>query len=256
MLISITEQCHMGCPHCMDNATPEGNHMSMNTFMDAIQFFNKYGGIECIITGGEPTENPLWIEMLEYALKNANGSTGTNIAHVTLTTNAMRIANNRDIQTYLMLLMQKYDGKLAVQVTHVDGLYPLGVDLSSNFFKCSLVTVCTEIEAMYPLGRARENNLPWQSKCSKCFNIRSAVRTYQSLDMATFLLATKMKFCTPRVNWNGDLKLGESRLCPTVCTIYDDNETIVKNICNFKCRGCDIINKNLPLTHLKAIGEA
>lgn len=255
MLISITEQCRMGCPHCMDNATPEGNHMSMDTFRDAIEFFNKYGGIECIITGGEPTENPMWIKMVRYALEHTHGSTGSNIAHVTLTTNAMNITNNRDIQNYLMLLMQKYNGKLSVQVTHVKGLYPIDVDLSDAFFSCSSVAVCTEIEAMYPLGRARENNLPWQSKCSKCFNIRSAVRTYKSLNVATFLLATKMKFCTPRINWNGDVKLGESRICPTVCSIYDDNETIIRNICNFKCGGCDIINKSLPKNYLEAIGE-
>ena len=119
MIISITESCHMGCSHCMDDARPCDKHMSMRTFQDAISFFNQFGGIECLITGGEPTDNPEWIKMLEYALEHAHGSTGTGIAHITLTTNAMNIANNRDIQTYLLLLMQRYPGKLNIQVTHI-----------------------------------------------------------------------------------------------------------------------------------------
>lgn len=38
MIISITESCHMGCSHCMDDAKPCEKHMSMRTFQDAISF--------------------------------------------------------------------------------------------------------------------------------------------------------------------------------------------------------------------------
>lgn len=255
MIISITESCHMGCSHCMDDARPCDKHMSMRTFQDAISFFNQFGGIECLITGGEPTDNPEWIKMLEYALEHAHGSTGTGIAHITLTTNAMNIANNRDIQTYLLLLMQRYPGKLNIQVTHVDQYYPHHVDLSQSFFHCGPVVVCNSIEAIYPMGRARDNKMPWQAKCSKCFNIRSATRSFRDLSKASIMLAMRGKFCTPQVSINGDVKLGESTLCPPCSSIYTGTEQLINDICNFHCSGCDMINKHLTPEQRKAIGE-
>lgn len=256
MLLSITNSCHMGCMHCMDDAKPCEEHMNFKTFIDAVSFFNQMGGIELVITGGEPTDNPEWMHMLKYALDTAHGSSGAGYAHITLTTNGMTIANNKDIQVYLLTLFEKYTGKLTVQVTHVDEYYPQVVNLDQKFFDLAPhVVVCKKIEAMYPMGRARKNNLPWSSKCSKCFNIRSAVRHFDSLATATLTLALKEKFCTPQVDIYGNIKLGESCLCPVVSNIYNSTEKIIKDIKNFKCSGCDIINKNLPKEYLMAIGE-
>ena len=255
MLLKITRSCHMGCIHCLDDAIPCNDHMDMKTFQDAIDFFNQFGGIELIISGGEPTDNPLWANMIRYALDNTYGSTGTGICHVTLATNGMNIADNIDAQNYLMTLMDRYGDKFSIQVTHVDAYYPQKVDLSSNFFKLRNVVVCKEIEAMYPIGRARDNNLPWSSKCSKCFNIRSAVRSIGDLANATLMLNLKNKFCTPQIDIHGNIKLGESRLCPVASSIYKPIEQIVSDICNFTCSRCDIINQKLPESYLNAIGE-
>lgn len=255
MIISITESCHMGCSHCMDDAKPCDKHMSMRTFQDAISFFNQFGGIECLLTGGEPTDNPEWIKMLEYALERAHGSTGTGVAHITLATNGMNITNKRDIQNYLLLLMQRYPGKLNIQVTHVDQYYPHHIDLSQDFFHCGQVTVCDSIEAIYPMGRAKDNKLSWRAKCSKCFNIRSATRSFRDLNKASIMLAMMGKFCTPQVSINGEVKLGESTLCPPCSSIYTGTEQLINDICNFHCNGCDMINKHLTPEQRKAIGE-
>lgn len=252
MIISITESCHMGCSHCMDDAKPCMKHMTMKIFQDAIGAFNQFGGIECLITGGEPTENPEWLDMLRYALDRAHGSTGTGIAHITLATNGMNIAKSRDLQTYLMILMQKY-GNFNVQVTHVKEYYPIDVDFNTPFFNA--IGICTKIEAMYPMGRARDNKLPWQAKCSKCFNIRSATRHLQDVSKATFLLALKNKFCTPQISINGDIKLGESTLCPVCSSIYKGTGQITEDICNFTCHHCDMINNSLSKEQKQAIGE-
>lgn len=255
MIISITESCHMGCSHCMDDAKPCDKHMPMSVFEKAIDAFNRFGGIECLITGGEPTDNPEWLKMVEYALEHAHGSTGTDFAHVTLTTNGMNIAKNRDYQTYLLLLMQRYSGKLSVQVTHVDKYYPIDVDFSSTFFQCKHVVVCNNIEAIYPMGRARDNNIPWSAKSSKCFNIRSATRTLRDLSKATFMLVMLNKFCTPQISISGHIKLGESTLCPVCSSIYKSDAEIVEDICNFHCHHCDMINRRLSPEQLRAIGE-
>lgn len=252
MIISITESCHMGCSHCMDDAKPCDKHMSMRTFQDAISFFNQFGGIECLLTGGEPTDNPEWLEMLKYALERVHGSTGTGIAHITLATNGMNIAKDKDLQKYLTILMQKYDN-FNIQVTHVKEYYPIDVDFNTPFFDA--VGICTKIESMYPMGRARDNKLPWQVKCSKCFNIRSATRSFRDLNKASIMLAMMGKFCTPQISINGEVKLGESTLCPPCSSIYTGTEQLINDICNFHCNGCDMINKHLTPEQRKAIGE-
>jgi hypothetical protein len=237
----------------MDDAVPCDRHMSLSTFKDCMDFFNKYGGIECVITGGEPTDNPDWMDIVQYAVGTIKGSSGTGIAHVTLTTNAMNIVNNEEAQKFLSYLDRRYNKKLSLQITHIDDLYPIDVDFSEPFFKN--MTIIHELTSMYPMGRALKNNLSWSSKCSKCFNIRSAVRFHHKLDTATLLLASKLKFCTPQIDYQGYIKLGESCLCPKVSSIYKPIEDIIDDICNFTCRKCDMINKNLSDAQLEAIGE-
>ena len=252
MLISITEKCRMGCTHCMDVATPEGNDMTIETFEKAIEFLNKHSCPVGIITGGEPTENPLWLEMIEFALQNHKGVVGANI---TLATNGMNISGNQECQRRLLSLFEKYHSRFMIQITHVEKYYPIDVDFSDYFFQHPNVVICDQIEAIYPQGRAKENNLPYMSKGSKCFNLRSIVRQGKDLTNAIVLLAMSGRFCTPRVNWNGDIKLGESRLCPSVATIWDSDKFIVDKICDFRCHGCDIVNKQLDPKYLRAIGE-
>lgn len=41
MLLKITEKCSMGCTHCMNNATPDGQHMSEKVFDDSLDFLIK-----------------------------------------------------------------------------------------------------------------------------------------------------------------------------------------------------------------------
>jgi hypothetical protein len=239
----------------MDDAKPCNKHMSFETFKSAIDFFNHYGGVELVITGGEPTDNPSFIPMIIYALKHAYGSVGGNTCHVTLATNAMNIANDHDLQKYLLIFFDKYNDKFHIQVTHDDRYYPIPVDLSSNFFKMPNVIICKEVRHIYPMGRARDNNLPWQSQCSKCFNFRSLIRTTQSIDKACITLALYNKYCTPQISIDGKLKLGESTLCPVCSDINNSHDKIVEDILNFHCNQCDIINKNLTIEQKQAIGE-
>lgn len=38
MLIQITNRCHMGSSHCMQDATPKGRHMTDETFDQVMDF--------------------------------------------------------------------------------------------------------------------------------------------------------------------------------------------------------------------------
>lgn len=67
MLVQITERCQMGCPHCMNNSSLDGQHMSEEIFKKVLDFIVKYDPVEIFITGGEPTEHPLFCEFVRVA---------------------------------------------------------------------------------------------------------------------------------------------------------------------------------------------
>ena len=46
--------------------------------------------------------------------------------------------------------------------------------------------------------------------------------------------------CTPTISPSGDIKLGESRLCPPVASIYDPEDVIIEKINSFGCKKCEI----------------
>lgn len=60
MLLKITNQCHEGCSHCMENSLPTEPHMSWDTLNDAIAFMNFNKVSVVAVSGGEPTCDPEW----------------------------------------------------------------------------------------------------------------------------------------------------------------------------------------------------
>ena len=72
-----------------------------------------------------------------------------------------------------------------------------------------------------------------------------------SLSEIESVLGSRGKICTPHIGIDGAIKLGESDLCPPCASIYDDSNTIIEKIRNFKCSGCNHINDNLPEEYKK-----
>ena len=247
MIIKITEKCSMGCSHCMNNALPTGKHMDFNTFKDAIRFQKQYGGAFCIISGGEPGEHPEFLDFLKYALLNLPG------VFITVTTNGVWMA---DKYNTIANLYDVYDKNLWFQVTTVDEYYPTKINLDNPVYSIPNVIVCKEIENMYGQGRALTNHLEYHNKCSRCMNVRLVAHQLNThrLDVITSSLTIKGFFCTPHISITGDIKLGESDLCPVCSNIYKTEEEIVDDILNFHCHQCDHINKNLTQQCLDIIG--
>ena len=254
MLLSITERCRMGCSHCMDDAKPEGNDMDYKTFKDAIEFNFKYDNV-LIVTGGEPTEHPMFWKFMFYIVKNYNNSEHV----IIITTNGMNIDNDPSgiIYERMVKLNKIFKGLLYWQVSIVPEYYKIKINEDCNTFKVDNVQIDRELAGIYPQGRAVKNNIPIKNtKASKCFNLRSLIRNNKySFSNAITALRVTGKFCTPQISYDGKIKLGESLLCPPVSSIYDDIEDITNSIYNFKCSGCNILNDKLPYKYLKAIGE-
>lgn len=248
MMIKITEKCSMGCIHCMNNATPNGKHMDFDTFQRVINFQKMYGGPFCIITGGEPTEHPEFMAFLNYAANKLYG------CYITVTTNGVWMQSNEDKIKYLC---DHYGNQIMFQVTSDKRFYPTQIDLSLPVFKYGNVVVCEHVEHIYPQGRAVDNNLEWESKCCKCFNVRAITHQVVFKDLSTIIgmLAVKAKFCTPHISIDGHIKLGESDLCPNCSHIDKENHEIMDDILNFRCNGCSLVNQNVPKEYLSIIGE-
>lgn len=250
-MIKITERCTMGCPHCMNDAKPDGKDMDAVTFMNSLKFLrdNNLGREHLIITRGEPTEHSAFHGIILDLLPNFVKDNGCfNI--ITVTTNGENIQNNpMEFMNYIKIA--KRSGiNLMFQVSADVRYYPRRIQTHKRIFREEgFVLVDDCIEQIYPQGRALDNNMPWKSKCSKCFNVRSL--SHQLPESATLRdiekqLVARMKFCTPHIKVNGDIGLGESDLCPSCASIYDDMETIMEKIRKFKCHKCDHVNDNLP----------
>ena len=240
MMIKITEKCSMGCSHCMNNALPTGKHMDFSTFKDAIEFFKREGGHFLLLSGGEPGEHPEFKRFLTYACEELPR------AFLIVATNGTWMCDKNNNE-FIYKIYDKYKKRVMFQVTTVDEYYPKKIDTSLPVFKIPNVVVCREIENMYGQGRALTNHLDYHNKCSRCTNLRLVAHQIhpQSLKDIIDALEANLFYCTPFIDIRGDIKLGESDLCPTCSNIYKETKGVVKDIIDFDCHQCDHINKHL-----------
>lgn len=245
MLLELTEKCSMGCTHCMNNATPEGNHMTEETLDDCLDFIvqNRLH-THLIVTGGEPTEHPLFVQMITRIIGRLSQQDRTSV--VTITTNGFWCLEHQDIAQDIA----KGTSNVHVlwQVSTDDRFYPKKLDTTKRLWRQPGFVLCKQcVERVYPQGRALENKLPWEAKASKCLNVRALAKQLHNptlTDIVDRLLSNGF-FCTPTIHIDGGIGLGESALCPTCTSIYEPMQVIIDKIRTFRCHRCDFINEHL-----------
>lgn len=246
MLIKITEKCSMGCTHCMNNATPDGKHMTKATLRDVLRFVvNNQAYESLVITGGEPTEHPEFVKMMEIIIDTL-GQVGHEII-LTITTNGFWCLDN--IEACKHLNTRNANIILRWQVSTDSRYYPKELPLHKRLWREPEFVLCPDcVVQVYPQGRALQNSMPWQAKASKCFNVRAMLKQLPTKSIGVLVEAMLVRgyLCTPAIRIDGSIGLGESDLCPSVATIYDTEETIIQKIIDFKCHQCDFINDKLP----------
>lgn len=250
MLISITEKCRMGCSHCMDDARPDcENHMTREIFEKAVDFNFEYD-LTITITGGEPTEHPQFWEFMDILVGKMESCHAA-----TICTNGMNITD--DDLDKVVALRKKCKGMINFQVSSFKPYYPIQIDLDQKIFKHEAFFICTKLEKLEKRGRA-VNHPEWRftTKAPQCFNLRSCVRSCGFRD-GIMQLRSFAKFCTPQIAYDGQIKLGESCLCPPVGNIYDSESELTKKICMFtcKCPECHELLNKLPKQYKQAVGE-
>lgn len=250
MLIKITDKCSMGCSHCLSDCNSNGKHMSFETFQKVIRFnFDRAENSPILISGGEPTEHPEFEKFLSYvfAYKKFQEKEKSRIyPPIIVTTNGLWLSKHMD---FVKSLEENgiLSSDIMFQVVVDDRYYPIHVNeeiLSSS----ELILIGHNVPAIYPQGRALQNNISTERKSSNCFNVRAIAKQLESPTLENIIEMQNLRghMCTPHIDIDGNIKLGESRLC-TICSNIDKTDKeIVNDIINFQCHQCDFINKNLP----------
>jgi len=245
MLIRLTNKCRMGCKHCMiDAASPDGEHMDKEVFFEAIEFALKIGSKVVVISGGEPFEHPSFFSLMGDLAFFKNHRKFRQTMFVVTSNGMFWDDQNKVVQAERM--------SIPIQVTNDPRYYPQKIDLD-KFSNMTDVTVEDHIRSIFPCRRTREAGIEASCKAPKCFNLRSATRQI-GLRNAVAMLQLKGKFCTPAVNIDGSIVVGEADTCTKIGMVTDDLSLIEENIKNVKCNRCGL-RKSLSPMHLEAIGE-
>jgi hypothetical protein len=236
----------------MEESIPNGSHMSMETFEKALQFSKKIESGSpynlLLLSGGEPTEHPDILQMLDRCIKND--------FLVLLLTNGLWLADQ--------LLREKILGKdVLIQVTNDPRFYPKSPPLVVN----SKITYIDSLTHLIPLGRFKNkthSELPMKTS-PNCFNLRSITRQMNPAqgDVRTALGILRIRVmsgsmsghCSPAISVDGTIVAGESRNCHAIGTVDSSMDEINNNLISMTCSNCGLVN-NLNQTYKKAIGEA
>lgn len=219
----------------MVDATSEGAHMELSTYLHVLDFVQRFGPNELLlVSGGEPTEHPELIHFLELAKQRS--------INLIVLSNGTFVKENKPLLEQLLALEVK------IQITNDVRYYPQRVEICRHpkFYYVD------ELTLLAPFGRAK--NMTSSRQSPLCFNLRSSVRGLKNFERAIEFLRLRGKMCAPSINVDGTLMAGESPFCSSFGTILDTNETLLENLCNLTCGKCDLY-KNLTPIHLNAIGE-
>lgn len=265
MKIDLTYKCSMGCTHCMSDCNKNGEEMSLKILNDVCNFIENHriNTIQPLIlgiSGGEIFEHSQILECLDIILDRFGSR--KNIGFL-LASNGRILSETPEYLEYIKTIKSKYGKqKILVQITDDDRFYPTTLTKKQSYYLEKIGAIIDTVpgdrenrkKCLYPQGRALLNfdESYWNTKAPKCVNCR--LLPYQGINTFKDLVQTmtnNMKNCTPSISPLGEIKLGESRLCPAIATIYDSDAEILNKIRNCKCSNCQesikIFNQDQPL---------
>ena len=250
MLIMLTNRCHMGCPHCMENASSKGKHMTDETFEQVLQFARQARPMVVNVSGGEPTEHPKWASCARqlFALPS--------VKILTIITNGCWIEDSGK-RIAMARLIRDGKGSVKVQVYSNPKYYrshEWTVAHGAQFRSIGCTPDFTSPIYMQDLGRARKN---CQEETAESDHVPSCINSHllalQARSLPHFLLmaAQAGKFCRPLIDPDGGIHMSESRLCQTVAHVSDGcDEAFRKMRQSRPCRGCQLY-RNFEALHPK-----
>ena len=250
MLVQITNRCHMGCPHCMQDSSPRGKHMTKETFEKVLNFCKEAKPLIVSVTGGEPTEHPLWRDFARDLLSLPSRPI------VAILTNGEWIEDQKT-RFDMARFIREAHGRVKVQVYSNPKYYPdheWTVEHEAQFRSIGCIPDFTDPIFMQDLGRARKN---CQEETSESDHVPSCINSHliamQATSFSHFLsmAAQAAKFCRPLIDPDGGIHMSESCLCQTVANVSDGiDEAFRKMRFSRPCKGCRLY-KNFEQLHPK-----
>lgn len=240
MLIQITNRCHMGCPHCMQDSTPDGQHMTDETFEQVLEFCSEVQPWIISVTGGEPTEHPRWAEMAKGLLSLSP------LLRLSILTNGAWIEDQKE-RIKMARLIRENKPRVMVQVYSHPEYYrdhEWTVSHKQQFRSIGCIPDFESPIFMQDLGRARKNcqeEVRASDHVPSCINSHLIAKQALSLPHFLSMAAQAAKFCRPLIDPDGNIHMSESWLCPTVAHVSDGtNEAFRKMKASRPCKGCQL----------------
>lgn len=244
MLLQITTQCLEGCSHCMANATPDGIHMSEETFQASLELIKKLRPRNIQVTGGEPTLHPNFYSFCAQLCELD--------AIVILESNGSFIADPERTEKVKALTRKN----ILVQVRTHPIYYPNYKDIFTNKELRKITTLVFDDEInLIPFGRAVKNHqdkINWAFKptCSNMFLLSRQVPTFSAIIQT---MEAHSFFCKPLLAPTGRIHVGETSSCQELGSVWDSPELLYTSIRNKKpCGNCGLV-KNIPTRAMRRI---
>lgn len=250
MIIQITNRCHMGCPHYMQDSTPDGKHMTQEVFDCVLDFCRDMQPLVVNVSGGEPLEHPDWLKMVKALLEIKS------VQVLTILTNGYWIEDNTQ-RIAMAKLIRSSKGRVKVQVYSHPKYYKnheWTVSHEAQFRSIGCIPDFKSPIFMQDLGRARKN---CQEEVSESTHVPSCINSHllamQTRSLQAFHWATiqAAKFCRPLIDPEGNIHMSESCLCPTVASVFDGMDKAFDKMKRSRpCKGCQLY-KNFEQLHPK-----
>ncbi len=266
MLLQLTTKCNEGCTHCMVNAKPCGEDMSLETLENAIRYIRSSKPNILVITGGEITLHNQWYEFITKILTETN-------VWVVLESNGSFIDNKMDVAKMKILLgMNKV---LTMQLSSHEEYYPNYEKFMSNRTKFEKLGDKVEVRVnwqgklsnIHKLGRFKTLNPDYVPKgntqcspiVSRIVAMYNELKTGTSNKLTSFLnlLENHGYMCKPSISTDGGIHVGETQYCHQFDNVakYDNKSNHQKlmdesilNLLRFDfetCNKCECV-QNIP----------
>lgn len=223
MLIAVTNQCAMGCRHCMQHSKPglKDTHMTLETFRRALEYtaaaerlIPEYRWV--LLTGGEATEHPHLLEFIDAVFEAGRIPI--------LLTNGQRLGEDLPFREEVLKRFRGRTGA-GIQRVHDPRFYPKPIVK----FEDPAVLDIEAVSKMIPLGRyeAPRNRRPEDPPLRRgpsSFNLRSVTISIGFLrairEIRLNAMAGNSGNCTPSIDWEGNVRAGETLSCEVIGNVY------------------------------------
>lgn len=242
MLLQITNCCRMACPHCLDNSNPYAPHMTKETCRKAVDFIKGSGERLLIVSGGEPTEHPRFFDMCRIVSQSG--------LCFSICSNGMWLGDPK--KEWAMEKVCNLDGFCGGQIYTNPKWYRLHNQTLAKWrescHKWEMLHLhldTADIRGMLDIGRAKDcPEALKEAETSKYHNscLASCVTLAQATSHQEFfqLMFFQARFCTPLIDFKGDVHMSESCLCPSCGNVMTDlPEALWMKMRKFRpCGGC------------------